>query len=117
MNEIKRLLLIGKKVKIKANSYLFELRTDAIASKLTRDVDYKQYNYLYSYHNSSECGSNCSDEDDDCKIHNGEHGYCREFEIYDSIDFFELDNVKLVKINHYGDEVWASDFEICFDGE
>ena len=59
----------------------------------------------------------CSNEDGDCKIHNGEYGYCKEFEIFNSIDFFELDDVKLVKINHYGDEVWASDFEICFDEE
>jgi len=111
MNEIKRLLLIGKKVKININAFIFGSRADAIASKLTKDVDYKQYNYLESIRNVSDCGSNCPDESDDCKIHNDR----KEFEIYDSIDFFELDNVKLVKINHYGDEVWASDFEICSD--
>lgn len=96
-NDIKRFLLIGKKVKIKANSYLFELRTDAIASTLTKDVDYKQYNYLESFHGMSDVD--------------------KEFEIFDSIDFFELDNVKLVKINHYGNEVWTSEFEFYFDEE
>jgi hypothetical protein len=114
MNEIKRLLLVGKKVKINTNAFIFGLRADAIASKLTKDVDYKQYNFLDSIHNISECGKNCSNE---CEIHNEEYSYHKDFEIFDSIDFFELDNVVLVKINHYGDEVWTSDFEICFDKE
>ncbi len=52
-----------------------------------------------------------------CEIHNGEYGYDKEFEIFDVIDVFELDNIVLIKINHYDDEVWTYDFEICSDKE
>lgn len=106
-------LIVGK-VKIEAEAYVFELRTDAIASKLTKDVDYKQYNYLDSLQNISDCGKNCEHV---CEIHQSEYGYNKDFEIFDVIDIFELDDIILVKINHYGDEVWVSDFEFCFDEE
>lgn len=88
----------------------FGSRSDAIASKLTKEVDYKQFDYLNSYNNSSWCGKNCSEED--CEIHNGENGYDQKFEIFDILDVFELDNIILIKIDHYGDEVWTYDFTL-----
>lgn len=97
------------KAKINADTVLFGTRADAIASKLTNDVDYKQYNYLNSYDNSSWCGKDCLEE---CEIHNGEYGYDKKFEIFDILDVFELDNIILIKINHYGDERWACDFAL-----
>lgn len=96
------------KVKIDLDTVLFLLKSEAIAYALTSNVDYKPYSvFETSYHLYNEDSEFEEDEnDDEERIEYVNH------KIFEVLDQFQLDNVKLVQVNNNGtDLLWAHDFE------
>ncbi len=95
------------KVKINLDTVLFLLKSEAIAYALTSYVDYKPFNvFETSYHLYNEDSEFEDDEDDEERIEYA------DYKIFEVLDRFQLDNVRLVQINNNGsDLLWTHDFE------
>lgn len=95
------------KVKIDLDTVLFLLKSESIAYALTSDVDYKSFNvFETSYHLYNEDSEFEDDENEEERIEYADH------KIFEVVDQFQLDNVKLVQINNNGsDLLWTHDFE------
>lgn len=97
---------INDQVKINEDTNLFILKSEAIAYALTCNIDYKPYNWFDSLVNLYNCGKTCPKN---CEGH--EEDISDNPKIYDVLDYYELDKVKLVLINSRGYMLWTSFFE------
>lgn len=91
------------KIKISSSStILFLLRSEAIAYALTNEVDYKPYNVFETSRLLCECNED-EDENEELNVN--------DYEVFDVLNHFTLDNVALVQVNYNGYLLWTHDFE------
>lgn len=99
------------KVKIKTDSNLFELKSEAIAYYLTHEIDYKPYNWFQSLTYLYQCGADCINCDGDDGENPHETDLNEEYKEFEVIDSFMIDDFMVVQINNRGTWLWTAMFE------
>jgi hypothetical protein len=92
------------KVNLKRDTDLFDLKSEAIAYILAKNIGFKPYDW-FNERSLYNCGKDCSKECEEVNEH------WNPPQAYEVIDIYELDNITLVQINSRGNLLWTSEFE------